>query len=140
MLGKKESLSQNQLGITFVELMLVIAIMAVISGGFYINTTTDKPDEVVELTETLINDFKRIRNLAVARTVYKFADNSEVYPVGGYGIAVNDTYVDGKARYWLYADKDGVPGYLAAGGDELIADEVIFSDADITLLFQLPVH
>ncbi len=109
----------NRLGATLIELMIVIAIMAILSMTFYINIRPNMRKQVEQSTEELLANLRQVRNMAVSKTNYKFVGETQArYPTGGYGLVF-----DGRAapaKYFIYADKDGDPSYQAIQGDEII--------------------
>ncbi|PWB38542.1 MAG: hypothetical protein C3F02_03395 [Parcubacteria group bacterium] len=116
---------KSRSGLTIIELLIVIAIMGIISATFYINVNNDNRKKLVAAGEELINNLRRVRNMAASQTTYKFAGDSEaVFPPGGYGIVFDGTTEP--AKYFLYADKSaGNPGFLQSQGDEKIGTDII---------------
>lgn len=117
----RKKLKLNCWGSTLIELMMVIAIMGILSSVFYVTNKPNRRKQVEQSTQELLANLRQMRNMAAAKTVYKFAGVGEVaqYPVGGYGLAFDGTAVP--AKYFLYADKGGVePGYQLSRGDEII--------------------
>lgn len=110
----------NRLGATLIELMIVIAIMAILSMTFYINTRPNMRKQVEQSTEELLANLRQARNMAISKTTHQFAGESQArYPTGGYGLVFDGTAAP--ARYFIYADKSGNnDGYQAFGGDEII--------------------
>lgn len=131
---------KNQKGLTFIELMVAIAIIGIISAifVFYIKGTDRERVEMV--TEQIAADAKYVRNLATSRTTYDFGDgNGPVFPPGGYGIEFNDFDNGNPAEYFVFVDKaiDGDDlGAYKADYDPLIdglIKHVILDDADLRL-------
>ncbi len=141
MLNKR--LRQAQ-GFTYVELMVAVAIIAIISVLSVVYLRAGTYDEIKNTSRQMVADIKYTRNLAVSRKVYDFAapypDLGEVYPPGGYGIYFQQLPV---ARYFIYADSgeasDDLP-YRNDGGlgydpdkDPIIKD-VTIDIADVVLV------
>ncbi|MFA6466244.1 MAG: prepilin-type N-terminal cleavage/methylation domain-containing protein [Patescibacteria group bacterium] len=88
----------NQKGLTFIELMIAIAIIVIISAISVVYIKGTVKDEVERATDQWAADIRYTRNLAVSRTVFDFATFStnpsvialgEIYPPGGYGISID---------------------------------------------------
>lgn len=93
----KENIKRN--GFTLVEILIVVAIMAILSVLFLISIKSTVRQNFNKDAYNLTNDFRYARNLAVSRTAYE----GGAYP-GKYGIQMING--DGSlvpSRYVLYA-------------------------------------
>jgi len=105
---KKEKL-KNKAGVTFIELMIAIGIVAIISAVFVLVIHPDDLDEVKRVTDQVAADIRYARNLAVSRATYNFGGAiGEVYPPGGYGFQYEDTS-SAPVKYFIFANL-GVDG------------------------------
>ncbi len=123
----------NQLGLTLIELMIVIAIMALISATFYININVNSRKQVEQSSEELLGNLRLVRNMVISKAGYKFAgDSASQYPAGGYGLSFDGTTAP--ARYFMYASKKAnSPGYKANQGDEIIGAIVTLPSAFVII-------
>jgi prepilin-type N-terminal cleavage/methylation domain-containing protein len=117
----------DQRGLTFIELMIAIAIIVIISAVSVAYIRGDVVDEVESYTDQLAADIRYTRNLAVSRTSYDFGGGAgPEFPPGGYGIVINQGAND---SYTIFADS-GDDGYQA-GADKVIKTIVIENTAII---------
>ncbi|MCD4760504.1 prepilin-type N-terminal cleavage/methylation domain-containing protein [bacterium] len=120
-------------GVTLIELMIAIAIIAIVSSISIIYIQGTVSQEIRGLTEQTETDIRYVRNLATSRITYDFdgpAGPAEaVYPPGGYGVYFQDVYAD-SSYYIIYADS-GTPGYQA-GSDALIR-QVTFENTAVEI-------
>lgn len=102
----------NKRGFTLMELMVAIAVIAVISAVSVLYVRGNINDEVEMYAQELSSDLKLARNMAVSRTVYDFGGTvGAIYPPGGYGVYINNP-ADGSANYYIiYADSGTADGY-----------------------------
>lgn len=120
---------KNQSGFSFIELIIAIAIIIIISSVFIVNIRLNTQEDIQTKTEKLAADLRYIRNLAVSRAEYKFADQSEdqrAYPAGGYGIFFNGSLA--RDKYFLFADDGTQTGYQAS------QDEILYEVETYPLL------
>lgn len=122
----------NQKGLTFIELMIAIAIIVIISAISVVYIKGTVKDEVERITDQLAADIRYTRNLAVSRTVFDFATFStnpsvtalgEIYPPGGYGISIDKA----AGLYKIFVDSgiDGSDSGNSALGYDTDTDPVI---------------
>ena len=75
-------------GLTLIEILVVIALIAVISSVVVINNKRGDKFKIESTTEKLLSDIKMVRNMAASKTtmadIYVAGENS--FPKGGYGI------------------------------------------------------
>lgn len=122
---------KNQTGVTFIELMVAIAVIAIISSIFVINIQESKKQQIKRFTQKMAADVRYVRSLATSRAVHQFSGQTEeeaVYPPGGYGIFF--TQNPEPDRYYIYADNGNQDGFQW-GQDEWIS-YVDLEDLDIT--------
>ena len=126
----------NQTGLTFIELMMAIAIIVIISAISVVYIKGDVKDEVELFTDQLAADIRYTRNLAVSKTVYNFSAAStygvdgvalgDVYPPGGYGVYIDRT----TGTYTIFADSglesDGDP--IGYDGDKDVVIKIVTID------------
>lgn len=104
----KEKL-KNKSGVTFIELMIAIGIIAIISAVFVVVIRPNNLDEVKRVTDQVAADMRYARNLAQSRTAYNFGGSiGEVYPPGGYGFQYEDRPNE-PVKYFIFANL-GVDG------------------------------
>ncbi|PWB38543.1 MAG: hypothetical protein C3F02_03400 [Parcubacteria group bacterium] len=117
-------IKSKQLGMTLVELLIVIAIMGILSLTFYFYTRPNLKKQVELSTEELLGNLRQVRSLAVNKATHKFANTSEaVFPPGGYGIVFDNTA--DQAKYFVYADKSfHSGGFQESQGDEIIGSVI----------------
>lgn len=84
-------------GLTLIEILVVIALIAIISSVVVINNKRSDKFKVQSTADKLLSDIKRVRNMAVSRTTVNIEGES-VFPPGGYGIEKDDAY-----GYYIYA-------------------------------------
>lgn len=112
-------------GVTLIEIMLVIAIMAIVSAGFLTNIKRDRAQELKKDSEQLVNDLKRWRNLVSSKTAHQFVGSTESkYPVGGYGIVFDGRGLN--PQYFIYADNGTLGGFGL--GDEVVYGPVVLNE------------
>ncbi|MBT4210150.1 MAG: hypothetical protein HOE19_04540 [Candidatus Komeilibacteria bacterium] len=121
----------NQAGLTFIELMMAIAIIVLISIISVVYIKGDIMDEVDMATDQLAADIRYTRNLATSNTIHHFSatttadvrDLGDIYPPGGYGIYTNRT----AGTYTIFADSgiDGTDAGTSAEGYDGDKDMVI---------------
>ncbi len=121
--NQKGLASLSQSGLTYIELLVAIGIIAILSAlsMFYIKTNTR--EDVRRATEQLAADIRLARNMAISRTITSFGDGTTEYPEDGYGIYFRDSDVSGQVSYYiLYAGRgnDGFDGGSSNGGDKII--------------------
>jgi prepilin-type N-terminal cleavage/methylation domain-containing protein len=103
---------RNQKGLTFIELMIAIAIIVIISSISVLYIRGDIIDEIEMTTDQLAADIRLTRNMAVSRTTYDFGGGAGLeYPAGGYGI-----YTDKAAGTYTIFAESSAPG-VADGYD-----------------------
>ena len=116
----KKILKDNK-GLTFVELMVAIAVIAIISSMFVINIQESKKQQIERSSQKMAADVRYVRSLAISRTVYQFSGQTEeeaIYPPGGYGVFFTQTPTPD--RYYVYADNGAQVGFQW-GQDEWIS-------------------
>lgn len=86
-------------GFTFVELLISIAIIVIISVYFWADLHADSDDIVRQETERVAADIRQTRALTVARVEEK---STGQFPIGGYGVH----FYNSPPRYIIYADTD----------------------------------
>jgi prepilin-type N-terminal cleavage/methylation domain-containing protein len=125
---------KNQEGVTLAELMVVIAMIAIMSAVFILNIKQDRYGDVKMITEKLLADVKYARSLATSKAVYDFSGVKK-FPEHGYGVDFigNNTGTGEPASYQLFAD-GGAPGYKDENEDRKIGQPVIFPSAKIKLI------
>ncbi|MBU1202888.1 prepilin-type N-terminal cleavage/methylation domain-containing protein [Patescibacteria group bacterium] len=117
-------------GFTLMELMVAIAVIAIISAVSVLYVRGNINDEVEMYSEALAADLRLARNMAVSRTVYNFAAPypalGEVYPPGGYGIYIYKPS-SGSSSYTIFADSgvDGADGGTSPLGYDSDKDPII---------------
>ena len=115
-----KNLFKNRSGFSFIELMIAIAIIMIISAAFVVNVRLNTQESIETKTEKIASDVRYLRNLAVSRAKYQFVGQTEAekaYPPGGYGIYFNGNVTQHK--YFLYADDGTQVGYQAANDEKL---------------------
>jgi len=123
----------NQKGLTFIELMIAIAIIAIISAMSVLYIRGDIKNEVDIVTDQFAADIRYTRNLAVSRTTFDFSidttkpqnvqDLGNIFPPGGYGIVLDKT----AGTYKIFADSgiDGADANTISKGYDSDTDVVI---------------
>ena len=96
--------NKAQSGTTLIELLVAMAIIAIMSGILVIQVRQSDSQVLKEITNRTASDLKQIRNLATARVVN---ENNE-YPVGGYGIYFDDSVTP---SYYIIFSDNGYVGY-----------------------------
>ncbi len=120
----------NKQGFTFIELMLVVVIMSIITTIFVINIRDNDDKRVAQATDQLASDIRFARNLALSRTAHDFEDgNGPVYPANGYGVDFRPASGGLAAFYFIYADKGPTFGYNTPEGDQDIK-RIYLEDTD----------
>jgi prepilin-type N-terminal cleavage/methylation domain-containing protein len=110
---------KNKQGFTFMELLIVVAIIAVITTIFVVNIRNNDDKKLALAADELASDIRFARNLALSRTAYDFEDgNGPVYPVNGYGVDFRPASGGLAAFYFIYADKGPTFGYNTPEGDQ----------------------
>ncbi len=107
----KKILKDNK-GLTFVELMVAIAVIAIISSMFVINIQESKKQQIERYNQKMAADVRYVRNLAISRTVHQFSGQTEeeaIYPPGGYGVFFTQNPTPD--RYYVYADNGNQVGF-----------------------------
>ncbi|MBT6691131.1 prepilin-type N-terminal cleavage/methylation domain-containing protein [Candidatus Parcubacteria bacterium] len=100
---KKDKL-KSQAGVTFIELMIAIGIIGIISSVFILIIHPDDFGEIKRVTDQVAADFRYTRNLAVSRATYDFGGSTgEIYPPGGYGFQYEDRH-DEPVKYFIFAN------------------------------------
>ena len=115
-----KNLFKNRSGFSFIELMIAIAIIMIISAAFVVNVRLNTQETIHTRVDKLTSDVRYLRNLAVSRAKYQFVGQTEAekaYPPGGYGIYFNGNVTQHK--YFLYADDGTQVGYQAANDEKL---------------------
>lgn len=134
----------NQKGLTFIELMIAIAIIVIISAISVIYIKGNIRDEVERATEQFAADIRYTRNLAVSRTVFDFSTFSsnpsvaalgQIYPPGGYGIILDKT----ADLYRIFVDSgiDGSDIGSATTGYDADTDPIIKTENLANVLIAL---
>lgn len=121
-------------GLTFIELMIAIAIIAIISAISVVYIRGDVYDDVESTTEQLAADLRYTRNLSKSRTSFNFAGAGagfptqlgETYPPGGYGVWFYDPS-SGPSKYVIFADSgiDGTDAGSSALGYDADKDPIV---------------
>lgn len=131
--------NKNHHGVTLIELMMAIAVIAIISSVFVFYIRGTDRERVERVTEQIAADARYIRNLATSRTTYDFGDGNPVFPPGGYGIEFVDFNNGSPAEYFVFADRaeDGIdlggsPADYDEDKDGLIK-HVVLDNADIRI-------
>lgn len=120
----------KQAGVTILELMMVIAVMAILSAGFYVGTVQSKKEKLKDATEKLTANLKVIRNLASAKAVYKFSGQENAsFPAGGYGLDIDNS--GSQLTYVIYADNGSGDGYSSIQDEIIVGPEVLDADIDL---------
>ncbi len=115
-------------GFTFLELLIAVAIIAVMSTIFWTNLHHDDRDVVHQETERLAAEIRQTRSLVLARVPE--ASTGE-YPVGGYGVH----FYNNPPRYIVFAEHDSLSHGYNVGTDTKIKEG--FLDDTITSLVEL---
>lgn len=115
-------------GFTFIELLIAITIIAIMSTYFWTSLRIDSKDIVRQETERIAADVRQTRTLTVARIAEKTTGE---FPPGGYGMHF---YNDDPARYIVFADMNNLSGYDSSTDIKL--KEVVL-DSAITDLVEL---
>ncbi|RJQ35418.1 hypothetical protein C4566_00660 [Candidatus Parcubacteria bacterium] len=116
---------KNRAGFSFIELIIAVAIIIIISSVFIVNVRLNTQEDVRTSTEKLAADIRYIRNLAVSRAEYQFADQTadqKTYPAGGYGIFFYGSLA--RDKYFIFADDGTTIGYQADSDEILYEVEV----------------
>lgn len=120
---------KNYKGFTFIELLISIAIISIMSAVFWISIRQDYRAVVRRETEKVAADFRQTRALATSRAIDR---TTGLYPEGGYGIQ----FYNSPARYIVYADNDDSNNFgYQAGVDNIIKQ--VSLDSEITELQDL---
>ncbi len=78
---------KNKQGFTFMELLIVVAIIAIITTIFVVNIRNNDDKKLALAADELASNIRFARNLALSRTAHDFEDgNGPVYPANGYGV------------------------------------------------------
>ena len=118
----------KQSGTTLMELLVAIAIIAIMTGIFISQIRISDQEQLETITERVAADLRQLRNLSASRVI---GENNQ-YPVGGYGIAFQDyNGIDTPSYYILFADDGQNIGYDPTE-DDLIA-KYTFPVTDITV-------
>jgi prepilin-type N-terminal cleavage/methylation domain-containing protein len=134
----------NQKGLTFIELMIAIAIIVIISAISIAYIKGTVMDEVERVTEQFAADIRYTRNLAVSRTVFDFSTFSsnpsvvalgEIYPPGGYGISIDKTA--GLYRIFVDSGIDGADSGSGVLGYDADTDPIIKTETLTNALIKL---
>lgn len=126
---------KNKAGFSFIELMIAIAIIMLISAAFVVNIRVNTQEDIRVRTEKIAADIRYIRNLAISRSEYQFASQTEsekTYPPGGYGVYFSGTY----DKYIIFADNGDTNGYQSAQDEmlyEVSVDPFVLDDQNSTL-------
>ena len=132
-----KNLFKNRSGFSFVELLIAIAIIMIISAAFVVNVRLNTQETIHTRVDKLTSDVRYLRNLAVSRAKYQFAGQTEAekaYPPGGYGIYFNGAVTQHK--YFLYADNGNATGYQATEDEklyEVVVDPLKLDDQNSAL-------
>ncbi|PLX25761.1 hypothetical protein C0580_01640 [Candidatus Parcubacteria bacterium] len=109
---------KNKDGFSFIELMIAIAIIMLISAAFVVNIRVNTQEDIRAKTEKVAADIRYIRNLAISRAEYQFEGQTEeekTYPPGGYGVYFNGN----QDKYIIFADNGNNDGYQSAEDEAL---------------------
>ena len=93
----------NKFGLTLIELLLVIGIMAIFSIFFVVNVKVSNQTKLRNYTESLLSDIRLARNLAASRAFYRGS-----FP-GGYGLAFHNGLGNGPSYYRVFAGNPNFP-------------------------------
>ncbi|MFA6307869.1 MAG: hypothetical protein WCS88_01605 [Patescibacteria group bacterium] len=110
-----DSSIKSKVGFTIIELLLVVAVTAIITVVSVAYIKGDDTDDVDLAAGQLLSDVRELRSLAASHQAFDFDGpigiQPAVYPAGGYGITFS-----GGNSYRLFADSGATAGYDAADG------------------------
>ena len=123
-----KKLFKNQKGVTFLELMIVIGVIAIITGIFVLNIKGSVQNQIRLATEGALADLKYARNLATSRVVHDFGGGVVEYPDNGYGVRFDNsgTY----PKYWIFADR-GTVGWDSQ--DDAVGSQIILENSAVDI-------
>lgn len=115
-------MKKNNKGFTFLELLMSIFIIALMSSIFWINLREDYKDIVEIETERAAADIKKARSMALSQIP---DDATGEYPAGGYGVH----FYNSPPRYVVFADHNELGGY-SPSTDTIIKEVVMNEEID----------